>query len=365
MPRSSTYRGGVRRTRLAPYLLLAALMLGSGLGIGLGLSEGPTTGPVTSARTVPAVRTDSFCSPSQLSATFGGYTPAGGLTSFVINVVNLGTKPCIVPPEAQLRLVGPNVSRIEDEPGPGPQHPGYLVLLPSLSNGVAINTSIDNWCSSSSLPSAIDVTLASVGKLSIPLLLPDLETFGCTDPSQPPVLLSPTNMRVWVPLSPLPAGTSVVHHEPAPPVPFLPSNACSDSDLSGTVTGEGPYPGMGKVSYIITIASTVPCMLSGYPTLRFSGPDGTVATTVTKGAVVGNPDPPSVVALGTGVPASFLWEFSDLNCTGVFTSLSFGIDGGPAAAPIELTSAIATTWCAGSMSGVSPFEQGNSMDRYA
>jgi len=57
--------------RLAPFLLLAGLVLGTGLGIGLGLSEAPSATPVQLCLSYnqPGGRTGTVCEPDGVSYT--------------------------------------------------------------------------------------------------------------------------------------------------------------------------------------------------------------------------------------------------------------------------------------------------------
>jgi hypothetical protein len=161
----------------------------------------------------------------------------------------------------------------------------------------------------------------------------------------------------------LPPGSIVIRHVPYPAV-FIPPTPCVATDLAASVTGMGPYIGMGTSEFIVTIRSTEPCQLEGYPVLVFSSSSGPLATDVQDGGSPGSYAPPGPVAVGTGAPASFLLFFAgNLNDPGTpATSLSFGPPGTSASIPVILPS---QAFALGSETAVTPFEQGNGVDQYA
>ena len=150
-------------------------------------------------------------------------------------------------------------------------------------------------------------------------------------------------------------------HEPTPVV-SVPKTPCTDAELSAAMTSQGPWVDNASSQYIITISSGTLCELQGYPTLQFSNSTGIIATTVQNGGTVGSADPPSPVAVGPGVPASFLLQFGS-GCP-TASSLEFGLSSGPADIPVTLDSALIPVWLACPTTLVSPFEQGNDVNRY-
>jgi hypothetical protein len=179
--------------------------------------------------------------------------------------------------------------------------------------------------------------------------------------STPPI---PPSQLPTGPQSTAPPGTAtqgVLSHQPPPSV-TIPATQCTNGDLSAGLSGPGPYQGMGQIQLIVTITSTVPCQLKGYPTLQFDN----ATTSIQDGGTTGNADPPSVVAAGPGIPVSFLMQFSDRSstCTDV-SGLNFGLPSDPADIPVALDPPYIASWTACASALVSPIEQGNSVDRYA
>lgn len=158
----------------------------------------------------------------------------------------------------------------------------------------------------------------------------------------------------------------VLTHQPPPSV-SLPSATCANDDLSAALTSGGPYTGGGNIQFIITITSKVACQLSGYPVLNFTSSTGSpTQVTVENGGTVGNADAVSPVAVGPGAVASFLLQFfvSASTCVSVPT-LGVGLPGTTPTVTVSLAPPIAYTWYACSVVNVSPFEQGNTLGRYA
>lgn len=163
-------------------------------------------------------------------------------------------------------------------------------------------------------------------------------------------------------------GSITIHyqtHEP-PPAVTVPSTPCTAADLTGSLESLGPYQGMGSGQYLISITSTEPCSVEGYPTLQFASSNGVIPSTITDGGTVGNANPVSAVGVGPGLPASFLMQFSigPVVCTEAPT-LSFGLPNSTAGIPVQLNTQVAGFWPACSSIIVSPFEQGDSPDQYA
>jgi hypothetical protein len=154
--------------------------------------------------------------------------------------------------------------------------------------------------------------------------------------------------------------------------PSVPSVSCSavSHDLQAAVTGFGPYVGMHTMQDIVSLRSSTPCRLSGYPTLTFSGAT-TLRTTQQDGATLGSPRMPAVVVVGTQYQASFLLQFSSSgsgssSCP-VATALSMSIPGSHVHIPISIApmSRAQSRWSpCGHTVAVSPFEQGNGPGDY-
>lgn len=157
-----------------------------------------------------------------------------------------------------------------------------------------------------------------------------------------------------------------ITHQVAPVASSLPASSCTNQSLTAKLSSAGPAEAMGVAEWIITVSSSTPCTVDGYPTLTFSGT--TTSTAVLDGGIGGNPGPASQsrVALGIGLPASFLVELSDVTspaCSPA-TSLLFGVPGEPASVAVTPDPSIGSWWsCPGTR--VTPFEQGNSVSNYA
>jgi Protein of unknown function (DUF4232) len=196
------------------------------------------------------------------------------------------------------------------------------------------------------------------------------ESAAPPDSRPPPLCLTPPTHGTVCPSLPqpgtpvsLPPGSIVIRHVPYPAV-VIPATPCIPTDLAASITGMGPYIGMGTSEFIVTIRSTEPCQLEGYPVLVFSSPSAPVAADVQDGGIPGSYAPPGPVAVGTGAPASFLLFFAgNLNDTGTpATALSFGLPGTSPSIPVTLPSEV---FALGSETAVTPFEQGNGVDQYA
>jgi hypothetical protein len=131
------------------------------------------------------------------------------------------------------------------------------------------------------------------------------------------------------------------------------------------LSATGPYLGMGTEQFIITITSSTACQIRGYPVLAFSGVSTSAqAPLVVNGGTAGNADPQSAVAVGPGQTASFLLQTNGDDCP-TASQLMFGLPGTTASVVVSLTPPIASSWNACPTVYVTPFEQGNSPDRYA
>lgn len=169
------------------------------------------------------------------------------------------------------------------------------------------------------------------------------------------------------------AGTPTPMSRPPAVSVSIPSVSCSTvgQALQASVTGFGPYVGMGLMQDIVSLRSSTPCFVSGYPTLTFTGP-AVIPTTERDGATLGNPPKPQPVAVGTQYQASFLVQFrsggSGSAACPIATSLSISIPGSEVSVPVSLAqmSHAQSQWSpCGGIVGVSPFEQENSVGEYA
>ena len=149
----------------------------------------------------------------------------------------------------------------------------------------------------------------------------------------------------------------------------VPSTPCTDGELRATDLGSGPYTSMDESQDIITISSSAPCRLYGYPTLEFGASSRPLAVGVRHNAVVGHQASPRPVTVGTRTPASFLLQTAegpiakDCKGTGLLTI------GVPGSAPSVSVSFSATSsrsvWYVCGQVQVTPFEQGDTLDQYA
>ena len=150
----------------------------------------------------------------------------------------------------------------------------------------------------------------------------------------------------------------------------MPSTPCTDGELREAISSSGPYVGMSTQQDIITISSSVPCRLYGYPTLQFGSPLHPVAITVQHNDAAPHQEPPRPVAVGTGTPASFLVETAAgpiaPDCKGT-TLLTIGVPGSAPSISVSLAAMRGnqTGWDVCGPVEVTPFEQGNTLDQYA
>jgi hypothetical protein len=195
-----------------------------------------------------------------------------------------------------------------------------------------------------------------------PIAVPSNSSYGVPTPTtpqpipqsqEPAAQAGPAAPLVNPPLNPL-------THSAAPQV-AIPNALCNDSDLSASLTSNGPYQGMGTVQYIITVSSSVACQLSGYPTLHFDG----ATSSIQDGGTVGSANPPSAVAAGPGNAVSFLIEFFTHGTCNNAAGLAFGLSTEAPTVPVALNSKVVNSWIACATTKVSPFEQGNAIGQYA
>ncbi len=124
---------------------------------------------------------------------------------------------------------------------------------------------------------------------------------------------------------------------------------------------------MGEVEQIVTVDSSVPCFVNGYPTIAFGGANAQIID----GGALGNYPPAAPVALAPDVAASFMFQMSlQMSMSGggcePASAMYVGLPTGSAQTTIMPPSRGFTGWavCGGGIV-VTPFEQGNSIDNYA
>lgn len=129
---------------------------------------------------------------------------------------------------------------------------------------------------------------------------------------------------------------------------------------------------MGTLQEIVTISSSVPCHIDGYPTLRFGLTSQHLIVSAQHSGVDGHRASSMSVALGTGTPASFLVQSSmgvaaeNAHCKST-PVLLFGVPGSTPSVPVSLSGVRRnqTAWSACRQVQVTPIEQGNTVDQYA
>jgi Protein of unknown function (DUF4232) len=161
----------------------------------------------------------------------------------------------------------------------------------------------------------------------------------------------------------LPPERNVIQYEAYPAVP-VPSIPCTNADLSAAATAI--EPSMEQDDVLVKVTSSVPCYIEGYPDLGFWSAGQPVATDVEDGQVPGGWAPPSPVAVGSGAPASFMIGFVPAAQFGTtITSVTFALAGDSPTIPVAPIPAPDSANTVGGYTGVTPFEQGNSLDQYA
>jgi hypothetical protein len=174
--------------------------------------------------------------------------------------------------------------------------------------------------------------------------------------------------EVTVPTTTLP--TVVIQYERGPVAP-VPSTPCTDGELRAADYSNGPFTTMGTRQDIITVTSSVPCRLDGYPTLQFGTMSHPIVVAVEHNGAVGHQASPKPVAVGTGTPASFLVQTvmgvaaMTMHCTGTKV-MRVGIPGTTPSLSVSLPAgSFGPAWHACGPVRVTPFEQGDTLDQYA
>jgi hypothetical protein len=120
-------------------------------------------------------------------------------------------------------------------------------------------------------------------------------------------------------LNPIPVGSTgggsnmpSINNDPvSPPTVSLEGSECTNADLRAQLEISGPSFGNGMQDVLISLTSSIPCVIEGYPELTFSGDSST-------SLVDGIPfiDAPTMaqVELSTQDSGSFMIAFSDEGC---------------------------------------------------
>ena len=149
----------------------------------------------------------------------------------------------------------------------------------------------------------------------------------------------------------------------------VPSAPCTDGELRATDLGSGPYTSMDESQDIITISSSAPCRLYGYPTLRLGASSHPLTVAVQHNGAVGHQASPRPVAVDTGTPASFLLQTAEgpiaKDCKEA-ESLSIGVPGSALSISVSFSrTSSRSAWYVCGQVQVTPFEQGDTLDQYA
>lgn len=153
-----------------------------------------------------------------------------------------------------------------------------------------------------------------------------------------------------------------------PPITTIATSACNSDEVSATLTGSGPYnDNPATAQEIISLTSKNPCYISGYANLVLESKSGsTVATNVTDGNYTGASLSVSNVTLSSVDAGSFLIQYTAApngatsSCP-LETSLTVEIPNQSLTVSVNLNG-VGLLVC-GAVN-VSPFIQGNSIDRY-
>jgi hypothetical protein len=150
---------------------------------------------------------------------------------------------------------------------------------------------------------------------------------------------------------------------PNPPrVANIPPESCINHDLEATVMDTG-IDSMQEDQDIVTVISSVPCRLDGYPNVALS--NAQTKTTVIDGGEFGRSKPPMPVAVGPGEPASFVIQ-EPQNVSGCpAAKLDIGVPGAEPQVVVTVASVIGDgSWPTCESLTVSAFEQGNDPGQY-
>lgn len=217
-------------------------------------------------------------------------------------------------------------------------------------------------CTSSAAPikgktAAAESTLLT----TIPPAGGDSTTTTLPSASTPPPVIQPGTTL---------ARTVTIQYKPPPVVP-VPSTPCTDGELRVADFSNGPFTQMGTKQDIITVTSSAPCRLDGYPVLQFGTMSHPIVVAVERNGAVGHQASARPVAVGTGTPASFLIQTvmgvaaMTAHCTGTKV-MRVGIPGTIPILSVSLPArSFGPAWYPCGRVLVTPFEQGDTLDQYA
>jgi hypothetical protein len=168
-----------------------------------------------------------------------------------------------------------------------------------------------------------------------------------------------------VPVTTIPIPTTPPNqmtHQNAPTIVEA-SVACLPSELTAVLAGTGPYSSNIQTGqYIISITSSTPCTLAGYPSglTIASASSSSEVSAVNDGGVVGDVPESSTVTATPNEPISFLFQFNNaLTCTND-SAISFELPNSTVPINVEINSLVSVCGAI----GLTPFAQGNSVERY-
>ena len=348
-------------------------------------TSSPPGGDSTTTTALPS--TAVACTASQLTVGGFGSSAAAGHGVATIRIENTSSSPCSLRGYPVVTFLGNASSRVDPAAYPARVlrvavgHTSFfgnvsMVVLPpgeAASAGFVI-TSYDNLggriCPTAT---SIRVRLPDVAaSFSVDVAVRVIGILFCNPPGAAyisPIVkgaLLAVSPEFTVPTTTLP--TVVLQYKPGPVVP-VPSAPCTEGELREAVASSGPYVTMGTAQDIITISSSVPCRLYGFPTLQFGSRLRPVAMTVQHNGAVGHQESPRPVAVGTGTPASFLVQsaMGPVNPKCDETNfLTVGVPGSTPSVPVSLAAigGNQTGWYVCGQVRVTPFEQGNTLDQY-
>jgi hypothetical protein len=152
-----------------------------------------------------------------------------------------------------------------------------------------------------------------------------------------------------------------------PQVAIIPTAACSNAELAASVTDYG-LRSMNLLQDIVTVTSKSSCFLNGYPSISFTNSsDQASSVATTDGGTFGGSNAGGNVALGAGLTASFVLQYTNSDTCPVATNMLLGIAGSTPVVTVSLApmGGDQTGWsiCGGAVN-LSAFEQGNSASQY-
>jgi hypothetical protein len=347
----------------------------------------PPGGDRTTTTTLPS--TAVACTASQLTVGGFGSSGAAGTGVSTIRIENTSSSPCALRGYPVVTFLGNASSRFD--PAAYPAHVllvavgqtslfgnvSKVVLTPGKAASAGFIITNDDNEGGTTCPTAtsIRVRLPDVaGSFSVDVAVQVIGILLCNPPSAADIspivkgAVLAVSPEFTVPTTTLP--TVVIRYEPGPVVP-VPPTPCADGELRAADYSNGPFTTMGTKQDIITVTSSAPCRLDGYPTLQFGTASNPIVVTVEHNGAVGHQASPRPVAVGTGTPASFLVQTvmgvaaTTMHCTGTKV-MSIGIPGTTPSLSVSLPAgSFGPAWYPCGVVRVTPFEQGDTLDQYA